>query len=136
MPFTPGQIATYLEFPGVCPFCGDGDIEAGLPEDLGGTELMLRQSCQTCGKNWREYFKLHDIEEEDAEGSAIPNEEAQEDQHVRAAGTEMLAALESVWRLLVEGKGDVDPVLDQVADAICKAKGRKGADRDATRPPK
>jgi hypothetical protein len=125
MPFTQGQIAAYLEFPGVCPFCGDGDLEAGPPEDLGGTELMLRQSCQTCGKTWREYFKLHDIEEEDGEGCAIPNEEVQEDRSLDAA-TEMLAALESVWRLLVEGKGDVDPVLDQVADAIWKAKGSKG----------
>ncbi|MDI6852974.1 MAG: hypothetical protein QME75_05140 [Deltaproteobacteria bacterium] len=87
---------------------------------------MLRQSCQTCGKTWREYFKLHDIEEEDAEGCALPNEETQEDGPVEAAASEMLAALESVWRLLVEGKGDVDPVLDQVAGAICKAKGRKG----------
>jgi hypothetical protein len=86
---------------------------------------MLRQSCQTCGKTWREYFKLHDIEEEDAEGCAIANEEAQEDRKMHAA-TEMLAALEAVWCLLVEGKGDVDPVLDQVAGAICKAKGRKG----------
>jgi hypothetical protein len=134
MPFTQGQIAAYLEFPGVCPFCGDGDIEAGPPEDLGGTELMLRQSCQTCCKNWREYFKLHDIEEEDAEGYAIPNEEVQEDRHMDPAAPKMLAALESVWRLLVEGNGDVDPVLDQVADAICKAKGRKGADRNHPAP--
>lgn len=83
MPFTKGQIAAYLEFPGVCPSCGDGDLEAGEAEDLGGTEFMIRQTCQTCGKNWREYFKLHDIEEEDAEGCAIPNEEPQEDRLAR-----------------------------------------------------
>jgi hypothetical protein len=75
MPFTKEQVAAYLEFPEFCPFCGDEDLEAGHPEDLGGMELMLRKSCQTCGKAWRDYYKLHDIEEEDADGRAVPNEE-------------------------------------------------------------
>jgi len=80
MPFSKDQIAAYLADPWTCPFCWanrdypkvsrqeDGD-------DLDGVELMVRIACSKCGKTWRNYYKLHDVEEEDADGRAIANEE-------------------------------------------------------------
>jgi hypothetical protein len=35
---------------------------------------MARITCGKCGKTWRNYYILHDVEEEDADGCAIPNE--------------------------------------------------------------
>lgn len=81
MPLTKDQIAAYLASPWVCPWCGaEGEdltpssIEGANVEDLDGTELMVQITCGKCGKSWRNYYKLHDIEEEDADGCAIPND--------------------------------------------------------------
>ena len=42
-----------------------------------GQEVYGRKRSTACGKTWRDYYKLHDLEEEDADGHAIPNEEGQ-----------------------------------------------------------
>jgi hypothetical protein len=80
MPLTKEQIAAYLTDPWNCPFCRAqvknlfSDAEYA---DLDGEELMARITCTECGKTWRNYYKyeLQDIEEEDEDGCAIPNEE-------------------------------------------------------------
>jgi hypothetical protein len=81
MALTKEQIMSYLTSPWVCPWCGaEGEelspssIEGSKVEDLDGTELMVRITCGKCDKTWRNYYKLHDVEEEDADGCAIPNE--------------------------------------------------------------
>jgi hypothetical protein len=79
MPLTKEQIAAYLTDPGTCLFCGHQKLDAEEPgemSDLDGMEIMGHKACLNpeCGKTWRDYYKLHDIEEEDADGYAIPNE--------------------------------------------------------------
>lgn len=79
MALTKEQIAAYLADPWTCPFCGHQELDTTLGDmsDLDGVELMGRKTCLNpeCGKSWRDYYKLHDVEEEDADGCAIPNEE-------------------------------------------------------------
>jgi hypothetical protein len=87
MPFTKEQIQKHIEDPWTCPFCGagsehiDGDPYGDVPQtqtrydDIDGHELMGYKRCNTCNTSWRDYYKLHDIEEEDADGCAISNEE-------------------------------------------------------------
>ncbi len=79
MPLTQEQIEAYLKDPWTCPFCkaGSDSIDAGHPDGdaLDGTELMATKSCRVCGKTWWDYYKLHDVKEEDAEGQSISNEE-------------------------------------------------------------
>jgi hypothetical protein len=84
MPLTKEQIQKHLVDPWTCPFCGKSGEDVFEPvsppegwtwEDLDGMELMQRVRCQKCGKSWRNYYKLSDIEEEDADGCAISNEE-------------------------------------------------------------
>lgn len=80
MPLTKEQVAAYLADPWTCPFCGAqgedlGALRSDDWDDLDGVELMVRISCSKCDKTWRNYYKLHDVEEEDRDGYAIPNEE-------------------------------------------------------------
>jgi|GEM_PF-2734619 len=83
MPLTKEQIAAYLADPCTCPFCGaklkDSFSDAEYA-DLEGEELMARITCSECDRTWRNYYKyiLQDIEEEDEDGCAIPNEAEQE----------------------------------------------------------
>jgi len=85
MALTKDQIAVYLADPWTCPFCGrgqNGEVEplsgeAGEYEEMftDGQEVYGHKHCTACGKSWRDYYKLHDIEEEDADGCAVPNAE-------------------------------------------------------------
>ena len=85
MPLSKDQIAAYLADPWTCPFCEsgkNGEVEPQAGEEgeyeemfTDGTEVYGRKHCTACGKTWRDYFKLHDIEEEGADGYAISNEE-------------------------------------------------------------
>jgi hypothetical protein len=81
MALTKEQVLNYLASPWVCPGCGakgENLIPSGIDgfnaEELDGTELMVRITCGKCGKSWRNYYLLHDVEEEDEDGCAIPNE--------------------------------------------------------------
>lgn len=80
----PEQIKAYIEKEGTeCPFCGsqgiaviyNGDDFEGEFENIFGNEAKRELVCASCKKSWREYYRLHDIEELDEDGSAIPNEE-------------------------------------------------------------
>ena len=76
------QVKNYLEDSSDCPFCGSDLIVAIIPEEgdelefIGDDEWKREVVCSSCGKSWREYYKLHDIEELDADGCAIENEAA------------------------------------------------------------
>jgi len=79
----PEQIKAYIEDEGCgCPFChsqeiaaiNDGDNFEGEFENIGGNEVKREMVCASCKKSWREYYKLHDIEELDEDGCAIENE--------------------------------------------------------------
>ncbi len=71
---TPKQVEKYLESPGNCPFCGSKKWYEWGFEEIDGMEVKRELECDSCQKSWREYFKLHDIEELDEDGAAIPNE--------------------------------------------------------------
>ncbi len=81
MPFTKEKIVAYLKEPWTCPFCGaEGtSLNVEVPQEwtddmaLEGADPMARFHCSACGKTWRNYYKLYDIEEEDAESRAIEN---------------------------------------------------------------
>ena len=84
MALTKEQIQKHIEDPWTCPYCdesGEDVFEPVLPSDgwiwvpLTGRDLMLSVYCPKCGKSWRNYYKIHDIEGEDADGCAISNEE-------------------------------------------------------------
>jgi hypothetical protein len=81
MALTKDRIKQYLDSPWTCLWCGavgqdltPSGIEGFEAEDLEAAELMARITCGKCGKTWRNYYILHDVEEEDADGCAIPNE--------------------------------------------------------------
>ena len=52
---------------GFCPFCKSTNVDghgfdfdsAVLPTEMGSVE----QHCYNCGKSWRDYYKLHRIQE-------------------------------------------------------------------------
>jgi DNA-directed RNA polymerase subunit RPC12/RpoP len=78
------QVQAYIEKEGSeCPFCGsreitgitDGDTYEGEYDPIFGGEVKREVVCSSCGKSWREYYRMHDIEELDADGCAIENEE-------------------------------------------------------------
>ena len=79
------QIADYIEKEGSeCPFCNsreiaavdmDRDVYEGEYEPIFGGEVKREVVCSSCGKSWREYYRMHDIEELDADGCAMENEE-------------------------------------------------------------
>ena len=78
------QITAYIKNEGSeCPFCGSGEIAAitdgdtypGEYEAIFGGEVKREVVCSACGKSWREYYQMHDIEELDEEGCAIENED-------------------------------------------------------------
>lgn len=84
MALTKKQVKRYIEAEGSkCPFCESGEVAAiantddyeGEFESIFGNEVKREPVCAACKKSWREYYKLHDIEELDADGCAIPNEE-------------------------------------------------------------
>ncbi len=80
---TQKQIKKYLENPGLCPFCESNTINIMMQGDyddmeffdLDGKEVFREVVCAKCEKQWREYFALHEIQELDETGSAIPNKE-------------------------------------------------------------
>jgi hypothetical protein len=78
------QVKAYIEKEGSeCPFCTsreiaaivDGDVYEGEYDPIFGGEVKREVVCSSCGKSWREYYRMHDIEELDADGCAIENEE-------------------------------------------------------------
>ncbi len=79
MPLTKEKIKAYLANPLICPFCGSDEVEENPElrgfEEIDQHEIMCQKRCKTCDKMWRDYYKLIDIEELDADGCAIPNEE-------------------------------------------------------------
>ncbi len=81
MPFTKEQIKKYLEDSEDCPFCGSPYLtpifleEGNEMEYISDNEWKREVFCAECKKSFREYYRLHAIEELDSGGSAIPNEE-------------------------------------------------------------
>jgi len=78
------QIKAYIKKEGSeCPFCGSTEIwTITNPDDYEGeyetifnNEAKREVSCSSCGRTWREYYKLHDIEQLDVDSCAIPNED-------------------------------------------------------------
>jgi transcription elongation factor Elf1 len=57
---------------GVCPFCGAADISGGSI-DIEATEAWQNVSCDTCGENWRDVYKLAFVETDDElDAPAVP----------------------------------------------------------------
>ncbi len=69
MPLTEDQKVRYVtEDDGLrCPFCQKGgvksDYEKGYYNLTGGLYLEIPNECPTCGEEWMDIFKLHDIED-------------------------------------------------------------------------
>jgi hypothetical protein len=62
---TKAQKENYLAKGGVfCPYCGSNDISAGEFDGEGDCQSV---TCFNCHKNWRDVYKLVDIEEEKQE---------------------------------------------------------------------
>lgn len=82
MKLTIEKIKAYLEDSENCPFCGSPYLapifseEGNEMEYISDNEWKRETYCADCKKSFREYYRLHDIEELDESGSAIPNEEA------------------------------------------------------------
>ncbi len=82
MAFTKEQIEAYLKDSEDCPFCGSPYLAPIIPEDgnemeyISDIEWKREVFCAECKKSFREYYRLHDIEELDETGSAVPNKEA------------------------------------------------------------
>lgn len=63
MAFSKEQVEKYLKGGGVsCPVCGSENIEGGDKEmDLDGVSQII--TCQSCGKQWTDFYTLTDVEE-------------------------------------------------------------------------
>ncbi len=77
MNLTIEKIKAYLESPEKCPFCGSVDTRiTQILWRTGNTVAIQDEKCCYCDKSWREYFALHEIQELDEDGCAIPNKES------------------------------------------------------------
>jgi len=64
MSLTDTQIDKYLAEHGyACPYCDNPELNHEGPEYLDAGQAFSDVECPKCHKEWREYFKLYDIEE-------------------------------------------------------------------------
>lgn len=56
------QKQKYLANPTACPYCGSEHIDAGK-YDFEGTQVWSQIKCRNCREEWRDVYKLNDIEE-------------------------------------------------------------------------
>jgi transcriptional regulator NrdR family protein len=47
-----------------CPFCESRNLDTtDIPRVVADNEVTLRVMCQECSREWRDIFRLHDVEE-------------------------------------------------------------------------
>ena len=59
---TDNQKAAYLKNSHLCPHCGSNDISGGFIE-VDGDSAWQEVSCSTCEKEWRDVYKLTEVED-------------------------------------------------------------------------